>query len=184
MCRGLPRCTSGFDETRPCLQGATLTAWELARRRRPLHPVVDSAGGHLMQRGGSRPRARRVRIAWPPRRRREQDRDLSESVAARASGSRPLSRRLHRRSTGVCAPACGIPIEAREADAGHPRGAATKTAHKTEHRARSDARPGNLAFDVTPARLVNGLVTERGIAPASAEGLARLFPEMARRAAG
>jgi methylthioribose-1-phosphate isomerase len=39
----------------------------------------------------------------------------------------------------------------------------------------------NPAFDVTPARLVTGLITERGIAPASAEGLAALFPEKANK---
>ena len=47
-----------------------------------------------------------------------------------------------------------------------------------------DATPGaNPAFDVTPARLVTGLITERGIAPASAEGLAAMFPEHAAQAA-
>ncbi len=41
----------------------------------------------------------------------------------------------------------------------------------------------NPAFDVTPARLITGLMTERGLAPASREGLAQLYPEMARDAA-
>jgi methylthioribose-1-phosphate isomerase len=40
-----------------------------------------------------------------------------------------------------------------------------------------DTPVSNPGFDVTPARLVTGLVTERGVCPASAEGLAKLFPE-------
>jgi methylthioribose-1-phosphate isomerase len=73
-----------------------------------------------------------------------------------------------------------IPIEERSGDEVSlvqgklPDGSVTKL------RISPEATPAaNPAFDVTPARLVTGLITERGIAPASAEGLAALFPERA-----
>jgi methylthioribose-1-phosphate isomerase len=75
-----------------------------------------------------------------------------------------------------------IPIEERDAhEVSHIRGM-----HGGEVRDVNTVADGsairNYAFDVTPARLISGLITERGICDASEEGLARLFPELARRA--
>ena len=75
-----------------------------------------------------------------------------------------------------------IPIEAREADellrvSGRDEYGQTQTVAIAPH----GARAVNFAFDVTPARLVTGLVTERGVTRASSEWLAAMFPERGAR---
>jgi methylthioribose-1-phosphate isomerase len=77
-----------------------------------------------------------------------------------------------------------IPIEQRDPrEVTHIAGW-TETGERVEVRLTPAGSPAaNYAFDVTPARLVTGLITERGVCPASREGLLRLFPEHRRRAA-
>jgi methylthioribose-1-phosphate isomerase len=73
-----------------------------------------------------------------------------------------------------------IPIEERGgAELSHVTGRAADGGIATVQVVPDGSPVANYAFDVTPARLVSGLITERGVAPASREGLARLFPEKA-----
>ena len=104
-------------ETRPLLQGARLTAWELPAGRHPFTLIADSAAGSLMRRGVHRRRRRRRRPHRRQRRRREQDRHLP-ARRARAGERRPVLRRgadqhhrPHRSPTGD-----EIPIEERSPD--------------------------------------------------------------------
>ncbi len=173
------------DETRPRNQGAHLTAWELASHGIPHHLVTDNAGGHLMQRG-----AVDVVIVGTDRTTRTGDvcnkiGTYLKALAARDTGvpfyvALPSSTIDWRVSDGVRE----IPIEERSGDEVSFVQGVLADGTRTRLRISPEATPAaNPAFDVTPARLVTGLITERGIAPATAEGLAAMFPEMARGAA-
>ncbi len=168
------------DETRPRNQGGSLTAWELAQHGVPHTVIVDNAGGHLMQRG-------RVDLCLVGT-----DRTTATGDVANKIGT--YLKALAARDTGVpfyvAAPspsidwslAAGeaIPIEERSGD--EVAWVTGVAADGAVHRVRVTPRGSPVAnpgFDVTPARLVTGLITERGIAPASREGLAALFPEEA-----
>jgi methylthioribose-1-phosphate isomerase len=167
------------DETRPRNQGASLTAWELAAAGIPHHLIVDNAGGHLMQRG-------RVDLCLVGTDRTTARGDVCNKIgtylkalAAVDNGvpfyvALPGSTVDWTMTDGLAA----IPIEERGAEevlqiqgldvAGEVRVVSIAPA----------ATPAlNPAFDVTPAALVTGLVTERGICPASSEGLLGLYPE-------
>ena len=171
------------DETRPRNQGAALTAWELGRHGVPHTVIVDSAGGHLMQQG-------RVDMAIAGTDRTTANGDVCNKIGtylkALAARDNDVPFYVALPSPTIdwrLASGADVPIEERDGAevstvAGRgPDGAATRV------RITPDGSPvGNPAFDVTPARLVTALVTERGIAPATAEGLAGLFPELARAA--
>lgn len=164
------------DETRPRNQGARLTAWELAEAGIPHTLVVDSAAGQLMRQGEVD-----VCIVGSDRTTRTGDvcnkvGTYQKALAARDNGvpfyvALPLSTIDWRISDGLRE----IPIEARDpeeilwVDGLGPEGASTRLRH---------AAPGcaalNLAFDVTPARLVSALVCEHGVVEASEAGLAPL----------
>ncbi|HEV8599379.1 MAG TPA: S-methyl-5-thioribose-1-phosphate isomerase [Gemmatimonadales bacterium] len=149
------------DETRPRNQGY-LTAWELAQHGVPHTVIVDNAGGLLMQQG-------RVDLCLMGT-----DRTTRSGNVANKIGT--YLKALAARDTGVpfyaAVPSPSIdwslkegseiPIEERD-----PR----------EVHSYSDMPAHNPGFDVTPARLVTGLLTERGICAASEEGLLGLFPE-------
>jgi len=149
------------DETRPRNQGY-LTGWELAQHGVPHTVIVDSAGGLLMQQG-------RVDICLTGT-----DRTTRTGNVANKIGT--YMKALAARDTGVpfyaavpspsidwsVREAAEIPIEERD-----PR----------EVHGYPDMPAHNPAFDVTPARLVTGLITERGVCAASEEGLLSLFPE-------
>ena len=169
------------DETRPRNQGAHLTAWELANHGAPHTLIVDNAGGHLMQRG-------KVDVVMVGTDRTTANGDVCNKIgtylkalAARDNGvpfyvALPSPTIDWRVRDGVKE----IPIEERaadEVDFVQGRGAdggVTRVRISPE-----GARSANPAFDVTPARLVTGLITERGVAEASPEGLKALFPERA-----
>jgi methylthioribose-1-phosphate isomerase len=170
------------DETRPRNQGAHLTAWEMASHGIPHALIVDNAGGHLMQHG----QVDLVIVGT--------DRTTSRGDVANKIGT--YLKALAARDTGVpfyvALPSptidwrvadgvAEIPIEERSADeVSFVQG---KLADGSVGRLRisPEATPAtNPAFDVTPARLITGLITERGVAPATAEGLAAMFPEHAR----
>jgi methylthioribose-1-phosphate isomerase len=170
------------DETRPRNQGASLTAWELAKHGVPHTVIADNAGGHLMQHG-------RVDLVIVGTDRTTATGDVCNKVgtylkalAAHANGvpfyvGAPSSSIDWRLSDGVAE----IPIEERAAkELTHITGRAGDGS-LTEVQLTPDGSPGlNVAFDVTPARYVTGLITERGVAPATREGLAALFPEHPR----
>ncbi|HMF43081.1 MAG TPA: S-methyl-5-thioribose-1-phosphate isomerase [Polyangia bacterium] len=175
------------DETRPRNQGAALTAWELGAHGVPHTVIVDNAGGHLMQRGD-------VDVVLVGT-----DRTTAAGDVVNKIGT--YLKALAARDCGVpfyvaapspsidwtidAAGAAGIPIEERSAD--EVTTVAGTTAAGDAARVQvtpPGSRAHNPGFDVTPARLVTGIITERGVAPASREGLARLFPERAAGAKG
>jgi methylthioribose-1-phosphate isomerase len=167
------------DETRPRNQGAALTAWELGRHGVPHTVVADNAGGHLMQRG-----AVDIVITGTDRVTRRGDvankiGTYLKALAARDNGvpfwvALPHSTLDMRVRDGVAE----IPIEERaEEEVTELTGRAADGSIVTVRVAAEGSPAANPAFDVTPARLVTGLITERGIAKASREGLKALFPE-------
>ncbi|MBT6203397.1 MAG: S-methyl-5-thioribose-1-phosphate isomerase [Rhodospirillaceae bacterium] len=171
------------DETRPRNQGAALTAWELGRHGVPHTVIVDNAGGHLMQTG-------QVDMAITGTDRTSANGDVCNKIgtylkalAAHDNGV-PFYVALPSPTIDWTLPrGSDIPIEERGGDevsliAGRgPNGEVVRV------QLTPDGSPlGNPAFDVTPARLVTGLVTERGICAASSDVLAGLFPELARAA--
>ena len=177
--RGLP-IHVWVDETRPRNQGSQLTAWELARSGIPHTVIVDNAGGHLMQHG-------RVDLCITGTDRTTRAGDVANKIGtylkALAANDNGVPFYVALPSTTIdWTIADGlrdIPIEERDAsevthisglDAGEIR----------EVRIVAEGSPvRNDAFDVTPARLITGLITERGVCEASEQGLARLFPERA-----
>jgi methylthioribose-1-phosphate isomerase len=171
------------DETRPRNQGAALTAWELGRHGVPHTVIADNAGGHLMQHG-------KVDLCIVGSDRTTAAGDVCNKIgtylkalAAHDNGvpfyaALPASTIDWSITDGVR----GIPIEERD---GREVGEVTGLGEDGQIRAVRVTPEGtpvaNYAFDVTPARLVSGIVTERGIAEASPEGLIRLFPERVGR---
>ena len=165
------------DETRPRNQGASLTAWELNRHGVPHTVVVDNAGGHLMQHG-------LVDLVIVGA-----DRVTAQGDVANKIGT--YLKALAARDNGVpfyvALPGSTIdwtirdglreiPIEERAAtEVTHLRGK-TADGSLAEIQVTPDGSPaGNYGFDVTPARLVTALITEKGVCAASEEGLKKLF---------
>jgi methylthioribose-1-phosphate isomerase len=166
------------SETRPRLQGANLTTWELAQRGIPHTLFVDGASGLVMQR-----HAIDFVIVGADRVARNGDvcnkiGTYDKALAARDNGV-PFYVALPSPTIDWdMASGDGIPIEMRGDD--EVVSAAGRDARGDSARvmlAPAGTRTANYAFDVTPARLVAGLVTERGIAPATAAGIRAMFPD-------
>ena len=171
------------DETRPRNQGAALTAFELNAHGVPHTVIADNAGGHLMQHG-------QVDICIVGSDRTTASGDVCNKIgtylkALAATDNRvpfyaalPFSTIDWTLDDGVA----GIPIEERDArEVTHMTGRLADGGFATVEVVSPGSPVANPAFDVTPARLVTGLITERGICAASHEGLWGLYPE--RRAA-
>jgi len=167
------------DETRPRNQGAALTAWELGSHGVPHTVVADNAGGHLMQRG-------QVDIVIVGADRVTRTGDVANKIgtylkalAARDNGvpfwvALPHSTLDMRVRDGVAE----IPIEERgAAEVTDLTGRTADGRIETIRVAAAGSPAANPAFDVTPARLVTGLITERGRCEANEAGLAGLYPE-------
>jgi len=166
------------DETRPRNQGAFLTAWELAAAGVPHTVIVDNAGGHLMQRG-------QVDLCFVGTDRTTATGDVANKIGTYLKA---LAARDNDVPFYVCLPSptidwslrdgLAIPIETRaDHEVSHIAGL-TDAGDIARVRLTPDGSPvANPAFDVTPARLVTALVTERGVCAPSAEGLYGLFPE-------
>ena len=169
------------DETRPRNQGASLTAWELLQQGVPHTVIADNAGGHLMQHG----RVDLVLVGT--------DRTTAAGDVCNKIGT--YLKALAARDNGVpfyaAVPSSSIdwkirdglkeiPIEERSPrELTHIAGRLEDGRVAAVALTPTGSPAANPAFDVTPARLVTGLITERGIAPASAAGLRHLFPEQA-----
>ena len=177
--RGIP-IHVWVDETRPRNQGSQLTAWELARSGIPHTVIVDNAGGHLMQHG-------QVDICITGTDRTTRAGDVANKIGTYLKA---LAARDNDVPFYVALPSTTIdwtiadglreiPIEERGAEeVTHVSGLDGNDVR--EVRIVAEGSPvRNDAFDVTPARLVTGLITERGVCAASEEGLAGLFPERA-----
>jgi methylthioribose-1-phosphate isomerase len=167
------------DETRPRNQGAALTAFELGAHGVPHTVVADNAGGHLMQR-------RQVDLCIVGSDRTTARGDVANKIgtylkalAARDNGvpfyvALPSSTIDWSLEDGVR----DIPIEERSArEVTHMTGRTEDGGLATIGIVAPGSPAANPAFDVTPARLVTALITERGIAAASREGLLSLYPE-------
>ena len=166
------------DETRPRNQGSQLTAWELARNGVAHTLVVDNAGGHLMQHG-------QVDIVITGTDRTTRCGDVANKIGtylkALAAFDNGIPFYVALPSTtidwNVCDGIAGIPIEERDpAEVTDVRGVAGESVLAVRTTA-PQTPASNFAFDVTPARLVTGLITERGVCEASEAGLVGLFPE-------
>jgi methylthioribose-1-phosphate isomerase len=168
------------DETRPRNQGA-LTSWELGEHGIPHRYIVDNAGGHLMQHG-------LVDAVITGTDRTTAQGDVCNKIgtylkalAARDNGV-PFYVALPSPTIDwtVRDGVAEIPIEERDQrEVTHVMGVDDQGSVEDVRVAPNGTEGGNPAFDVTPNRLVTGLITERGVCGASAEGLAALFPDRA-----
>ena len=160
------------DETRPRNQGAGLTAWELAQAGVPHTLLADNAGGHLMQRG-------QVDLVIVGCDRVAANGDVCNKIgtylkalAAHDNGvplfvAMPLSTLDPALASGQ-----GVPIEERAGrEVTHVAGRLSSGEVAEVEIAPAGTAAANPAFDLTPARLVSGLITERGIVPATTEAL-------------
>lgn len=169
------------DETRPRNQGASLTAWELGRHGVPHTVVADNVGGHLMQHG----LVDLVIVGT--------DRTLYTGDVANKIGTYLKALAAHDNGVPfyVALPSSSFDWEKRDGIREIPIEQRDATEVKYIHGlyngevvqvllTPADSPAANYAFDVTPARLVTGLITERGICPATEAGVLGLFPEKRR----
>ena len=167
------------DETRPRNQGASLTAWELGHHGVPHTVIVDNAGGHLMQHG-------EVDLCITGT-----DRTTATGDVCNKIGTYLKALAAHDNGVpfyvGLPSPTIDwtladgiaeIPIEQRDgAEVSEMTGRTVDGRIETVTITPDGSGVANYAFDVTPSRLVTGLITERGIAAPSRDGLLELFPE-------
>ncbi|HUR58351.1 MAG TPA: S-methyl-5-thioribose-1-phosphate isomerase [Opitutaceae bacterium] len=167
------------DETRPRNQGASLTAWELLNHGVPHTVIADNAGGHLMQHG----EVDLVLVGT--------DRTTSTGDVCNKIGTYLKALAAHDNDVpfyvAVPSPSIDwtlrdglreIPIEERSArELTHLTGRLADGTTATVGVLPEGSAAANPAFDVTPARLVTGLITERGVCAANAAALKKLFPE-------
>ena len=167
------------DETRPRNQGASLTAWELGHQGVPHTIIPDNTGGHLMQHG-------EVDLAIVGTDRTTAQGDVCNKIGTYLKA---LAAKDNNVPFYIGAPSpsidftlsdglAEIPIEQRAADE-----VTTMTGRTADGRIETvrivpdGSAVANYGFDVTPARLVTGLITERGVVAASREALAAAFPD-------
>ena len=169
------------DETRPRNQGAALTAWELNRHGVPHTVIPDNTGGHLMQHG----LVDLVIVGT--------DRTTAQGDVCNKIGTylKALAARDNNVPFYVALPSptidftvndgvAEIPIEQRgPEEVSHIVGRTGDGRIETVQVTPDGSPVANYAFDVTPARLVTGLITERGVLAADREALAKAFPERA-----
>ena len=176
--RGIP-IHVWVDETRPRNQGANLTAWELGQHGVPHTVIADNAGGHLMQCG-------KVDLCITG-----SDRTTSTGDVCNKIGTylKALAARDNAIPFYVALPsssidwtlsdgASEIPIEERDGSELRRVRGCTEDGDAVEVAILPASTPvSNPGFDVTPARLVTSLITERGVCEASRAGLVGLYPE-------
>lgn len=166
------------DETRPRNQGAALTAWELGKHGVPHTVVADNAGGHLMQHD-------KVDLVIVGA-----DRVTRNGDAANKIGTylKALAAKDNNVPFFVAMPSstidwtmkegAAIPIEERsQAEVTDMTGRLPDGSIATMRVVSENSPAANPAFDVTPSRLITGLITERGLCAASDQGLLELYPE-------
>ena len=167
------------DETRPRNQGALLTSWEMEAAGIPHHLIVDNAGGHLMQHG-------QVDMVIVGTDRTTAHGDVCNKIGtylkalAACDNDVPFYVALPSPTIdwNVRDGFAEIPIEERDGrEVTHVQGKLADGSVGDVQISPDGTPAGNPAFDVTPRRLITGLITERGICDASPQGLAALFPE-------
>lgn len=174
--RGIP-IHIWVDETRPRNQGARLTAWELAQHGVPHTVIADNAGGHLMQHG-------MVDLVITGADRVTYTGDVANKIGTYLKA---LAAKDNHIPFYVALPSSTfdwkirdgvheIPVEQRgENEIQFMEGLCGENV-ETVRILPPESPAANYGFDVTPARLVTGLITERGICPATEEGIRSLFP--------
>jgi len=171
------------DETRPRNQGAHLTAWELVAAGIDHHLIVDNAGGHLMQHG-------RVDICIVGTDRTAASGDVCNKIGTYLKALAAFDNQV---PFYVALPGSTIdwevldgvgkiPIEERTGDEVLFVQGAHKGQVERVRIAPADTPAANPAFDVTPARLITGLITERGVCAANSPAIASLYPEKGKDA--
>jgi methylthioribose-1-phosphate isomerase len=167
------------DETRPRNQGAGLTAWELGHHGVPHSVIVDNAGGHLMQHG-------KVDLCITGTDRTTASGDVCNKIGTYLKA---LAAQANAVPFYVALPGptidwsiedgiAEVPIEERDGREVSEVTGRTADGRIETVRVTPEGSPAvNYAFDVTPAQLISGLITERGICPASKDGLLSLYPE-------
>ena len=166
------------DETRPWNQGAKLTAWELQQEGIPCTLITDNAGGHIMQQG----MVDMVIVGT--------DRTTHTGDVANKIGTYLKALAAHDNNIPfyVALPSStfdweidhgsDIPIEERSGDEVTTiSGLATNGKVETVRLTAPGTKALNYSFDITPARLVTGLITERGVVTANKEAIHKLFPK-------
>nr|MDQ2660037.1 S-methyl-5-thioribose-1-phosphate isomerase [Verrucomicrobiota bacterium] len=169
------------DETRPRSQGSKLTAWELGEHGVPHTVIADNTGGHLMQRG-------EVDLVLVGTDRTTYTGDVANKIgtylkalAAKDNGvpfyvALPSSSFDWQMRDGLAE----IPIEERGGEEVKHADGWADGRHVEVRVTPEKSRAANYGFDVTPRRLVSGLITERGICEARESSILALFPERAR----
>jgi methylthioribose-1-phosphate isomerase len=166
------------DETRPRNQGASLTAFELGAHGVPYTLIADNAGGHLMQK-------RMVDLCIVGTDRTTANGDVANKIGTYLKA---LAARDNAIPFFVALPystidwsmtdGSAIPIEERNAEeVTRMTGRLTDGSVATVEIAPAGAHAANYGFDVTPMRLITGFITERGVTPATRDGLLTLYPE-------
>lgn len=166
------------DETRPWNQGAKLTAWELQQEGIPCTLITDNAGGHLMQ-------EKMVDMVIVGTDRTTHTGDVANKIGTYLKALAASDNNI---PFYVALPSStfdwnidhgsDIPIEERSGDevtsiSGLTHNGQVETVQLTA----PGTRALNYSFDITPARLISGLITERGVVAANKEAIHRLFPE-------
>jgi methylthioribose-1-phosphate isomerase len=168
------------DETRPRSQGSKLTAWELGQHGVPHTIIADNTGGHLMQHG-------MVDLVIVGTDRTTRTGDVANKIGTYLKA---LAARDNHIPFYVALPSSSfdwkmrdglaeIPIEERGSNEVKYADGLYEGRHVEVLVAPVNSPAANYGFDVTPARLVTGLITERGICPATEPGILSLFPEQA-----
>ena len=166
------------DETRPWNQGAKLTAWELQQEGIPCTLITDNAGGHLMQQ-------KMVDMVIVGTDRTTHTGDVANKIGTYLKA---LAARDNNIPFYVALPSStfdwqldrgsDIPIEERSGDeVTSISGLAENGLIESVQLAAPGTRALNYSFDITPARLITGLITERGIVAAKKDAIHQLFPE-------
>jgi methylthioribose-1-phosphate isomerase len=166
------------DETRPRNQGARLTAWELGQHGVPHTVVVDNAGGYLMQRG-------LVDLVLVGSDRTTRTGDVANKIGtylkalAAHDNNVPFYAAVPSSSIdfGIRSGLKEIRIEERNHSEVREIEGSVDGEIKTVKILPAESPVSNYGFDITPARLVTGLITERGICAANEEAIMQLFPE-------
>lgn len=167
------------DETRPRNQGASLTCWELGQQGIPHTLIVDNVGGHLMQQG-------QVDVCIVGSDRTTRSGDVCNKVGTYLKAlaafdnevpfyaALPVSTIDFSMSDGLTE----IPIEERAAsEVTHVTGRTRQGAVETVQLSPDNVKVHNVGFDVTPARFVSGIITEKGVYDANENQLAKLMPD-------
>lgn len=166
------------DETRPKNQGARLTAWELGKQEVPYTLITDNSGGHLMQKG-------MVDLVFAGCDRATRKGDIANKIGtylkavAAFDNNVPFYSLLPSTSIdfSLYDGLKEIVVEERNQDEVTTVSGYADGVIKSVRICPDDAKAGNWGFDITPARLLTGLITEKGVCKANEKSIKKLFSD-------